>query len=272
MKERTLLTIFLVLTLTFCTGCYHAYLQSFRSTFIGNTSRVHIERGTKKAYVECGVSYGTGFKPDSVGIADGNYYDFSTGMQDSTRINQIMRFPAHRANLYFTYLGNRLVSFQAEGSLSKTGEDVLFRYDIGIGARLYRNHLAGRIFTNIGLMKTRSDVFVFEKTEYGKYYDLEDSYTATVPFIEMSIAFNDNNPKQIVAPFYTISFLHANLFNYHEASVNLNTAYGTVGIFKRIGSFTLSAGMQTEYLFGSGMTFPHLQFSTQLGWIPIVVK
>ena len=256
------LTIPALLVFTLCTGCYHAYLQEFRSTYIGHSDRVHIEHGKKNGSIECGGSFATRFRTDTTAIADGNYYDFGTRTTNELHVNQLLISPPRQLSLFLSWLGPDLVSIQTEASVSGTGKTVLYRWNAGIGVRLYKGTVAGRIFTNGGIMNARTHVFVFEDSDSG-YYDLRDDYTAHIPFIEQTFAINANNPRLGVSPFFNLSFLHANLFDFNEATVNLFSVQGTFGLFRDFGPVTLSGAIQAQYQYGR-KTFPGLRATMQL--------
>jgi hypothetical protein len=121
-----------------------------------------------------------------------------------------------------------------------------YNFSSGIGIRLYRGNLAGRVWCSAGLAKARCDVYVLERDYDAGDFDLRDSYDDNLPFAEITLAFNTKSAALAVNPFVNISVRYYSMFRYDEIAVSLVPVYVSSGIYKDFGPLTASCGLQLD--------------------------
>jgi len=236
-------------------SCYnHAYLQNYTTTLLPAQTRTHIEQGHSQTTAEIGFTYASAISNNSAHIATGNYYDFNTDQVNESQANQFCHFPTQRFSFFAAVLGKNLTSAQFQLQYGSDGGHDLYDGSFGVGVRLYRNNLAGRVFINTGVMNTTASVQIYERTHNytteNRYNDLTDTFSTDIFYVEGLCAINRVQRNTLVNPFCNLSIRLCPLFNYKEADASLVSITATGGLFLTKGPITGLCGLRlSHYLF-----------------------
>lgn len=247
-------------------GCIPAYhLQEFNATMPGSPGQVSVEKGIAEMHAECGVSASKSLTSTTARTATGSYYDFDVRAVDSTRVNQVLRFPTYSVGAFGAVLGEDLLSGRMSVDIAEVDGKVLYRVDAGIGVRLYTDMLGARVFASLGMMNSRCDVHVFERNSKGDF-DLRDTYEDVIPYLDFTGSLNTTFESLPVNFFLSESFLWAKLFKYSGIYIPYYSITTTVGVYRSIGTATVTAGLQFSHHVREEALMPRIGLVSQVAF------
>jgi hypothetical protein len=246
-------------------GCLPSYhLQQFSARLLTSPGAIQIEQGRKDLSMELSGSFSGSRGESPIPGSEGSYYDPKTFTPDGSATNCAYRTAAWQADLYCAILGKRLVCGKFESQLGLIEGKMYYNFTTGIGARLYRGNLAGRVWCSAGIAKARCDAYVLERNNNAGSYDLRDSYDDNLPFAELSAAFNTISPTLAVNPYVNVSVRYYSLFRYDDIAVRLVPVYLAAGIYKNFGPLTASCGLRLNAYDSNRLFTVHTMVTGQL--------
>lgn len=246
-------------------SCFPSYnLQQFSARLLTSPGTIQIEQGKKDQSMEMSASFSGTLDNRTITGNDGSYYDLEKHSADPDVANCSYTTARRQADFYCAILGKKLVCGKFESQLGMINSKMYYNFSAGIGARLYRGNIAGRIWGSVGLAKAGCEVFVLERDD--SVYDLRDTYDDNLPFADITLAFNTKSPTLGVNPFVNISVRYYSLFRYNDISVSLVPIYLCSGIYKDLGPLTASCGFQLSGYDTNELFSVHSAITGQITW------
>jgi hypothetical protein len=240
------------------------YLQYFSSFFTLGSGTVHIERGKKKRSFEIGGSFSQARWADSAISQKGESFNIAACKEDAITPNCHLRFPNRYLNVHATILSEKLVCGIVEVQAGVRDGTTAWNGSAGIGVRLFKKPLAGRIFVSVGQMTMFSKTEILVNDLSGAGYYLRDSYSEKKPYLAFTAALNSTHDDWIVNPVLNVNARWYSLFNYYRIRADQIELSVTGGISRNAGPLIIFTGGQLTGITGDRSGIPHARAVVQL--------
>jgi hypothetical protein len=233
---------------------------------IAEHNRVHIESGRKQTYGELGVSYFNTLKSNKSQFVMASSYDFEKREENLKTINTHVNSPGEVFGIYGAILGRLLAVGMMDLRLGKLNGEPYYDVIGGVGVRLYKGPVAGRVVFQLGVSNALNHVYMFQSGTAGDY-DLVDTYKAVIKSVGVSFNFNMKSPRCFVNPFLNFNVRNYGLFRYQTISLDLLSFSGAAGICKEFGPCIGVLGFQLKRSYDEKKIILHPGIITQCTFV-----